>query len=155
CRLFLAVGGFGHRLGRRPVVHVVPVVPDGFRARGGRRRRRWRCETDEQPRCEYRCCAPAGFDFHVAISPLLPVPDREKRPLAVSTAGQKQGIVALQRAKAGQKPRGLPRASCFRWRNRFGINGAGASRGDGCYEPVGADGQTPWAPPLRATITTS
>ena len=49
-------------------MHVVPVVPDGFRAVRGRRCKRWRRETHEQPCCEYQCRAPAGFDFHVAIS---------------------------------------------------------------------------------------
>jgi hypothetical protein len=57
------------------------------------------------------------------------------RPHRVTAAGQKKGIFGRVRAKAGQ-------SHCskrFVRQNFFGINVAGASRSDQCYEPCGAE----------------
>src|SRR5256885_11188660 len=61
CCVVLAVGGgfYGHIAG--PMVHVMPVILDGFRAVRACRSERWHGETHEQPRCRYKNCAPTGF----------------------------------------------------------------------------------------------
>src|SRR5260370_21652403 len=56
------------------------------------------------------------------------------RPYGVSAAGQKEGIFGRVQAKAGQPScRGHFPSICSR--NLFGINAAGASGSDRCYEP--------------------
>src|SRR5882724_13066243 len=68
--------------------------------------------------------------------PICPPPKRNEPP-RVSATGQKKGIFARVRAKAGQR-------HCTRWafetvrsRNLFGINAPGVSRAERCYEPAG------------------
>ena len=116
--VFLVVVGFRRHLGgfvRRGPLPVPRCLFDDLAAvalsdftivgravRVGCHCRRRPRETYKQSGRQYQCRAPAGFDYHLAISPFAR-PQSEMRPCGVSTAGQKKGIFGLDRAKAGQR----------------------------------------------------
>ena len=89
----------------------------------GCRRRRWACETHEQPCCEHQCRAPAGFDRHWQ-SPHLPRPLKRKETLPRVLSAAKKGNL---RARPGEN--GAARCSGDARRSRRGAIPQAMARG--------------------------